>query len=77
MKVLSACLLWVKTRTPRQRSHVSFRHFRTHAPQHHTRMGRDNLLNHLVGEQLHRVGHVQAQRRGSLEIDHQLELGRL
>src|SRR5262245_28314131 len=35
------------------------------------------LFDHLVGEQLHRVGDDQPQRLGGLEIDYQLELGRL
>ena len=34
------------------------------------------LLNHLVGALLKAQRHIQAQRFGSLEIDHQLELDR-
>jgi hypothetical protein len=34
-------------------------------------------LDHLVGEQLHRVGNGNPQRRCGSEIDHQLEFGRL
>jgi hypothetical protein len=30
-------------------------------------------LDHLVGEQLHRVGHHEAERLGGLEIDDELE----
>jgi hypothetical protein len=35
------------------------------------------LFDHLVGEQLHRVGHGETERGGGLQVDHQLELGRL
>src|SRR4029077_18898042 len=35
------------------------------------------LLDHLVGEQLHRVWNGNSERLRSLEIDDQLELGRL
>jgi hypothetical protein len=40
-------------------------------------MNSDVSFNHLVGEQLHRVGNRQPQRLRGLEIDHQLEFGRL
>src|SRR5262249_2925195 len=33
-----------------------------------------SLFDHLVGEQLQRVGHLNAQRPGGLEVDHQFEL---
>jgi hypothetical protein len=35
------------------------------------------LFDHLVGEQLHRVGDVEAERAGRLHVDDELELGRL
>src|SRR5207248_10665684 len=35
-----------------------------------------SLLDHLVGEQLHRIGNREAQGLRSLEIDHEFELGR-
>ena len=37
----------------------------------------DNLLDHLVGELLEMQGHVEAERLGGLQIDRQLEFGRL
>jgi hypothetical protein len=44
---------------------------RTHAPQQTV-----SLFDYIVGElsELHR--HIQAERFGGLEVDHQLELGR-
>ena len=36
----------------------------------------DALLDHLVGEELELLGHIEAERLGGLEVDHQLELGR-
>jgi hypothetical protein len=33
------------------------------------------LLDHLVGEQLHRIGNRESQGLRSLEIDHELEFG--
>jgi len=35
------------------------------------------LFDHLVGEQLHGNRHFQTKGLGSLEVDHELELGRL
>src|SRR3954451_4672187 len=35
------------------------------------------LFDHLVGAHQHRLRHGEAERRGGLEIDHQIELGRL
>jgi len=35
------------------------------------------LLDHLIGEQLQRVGHFEAKRLRSLQIDDQFEFGRL
>src|ERR1700736_1465967 len=37
----------------------------------------DDLLDHLVGEQLYRVGHLDAERPGRLQVDDELEFGRL
>ena len=34
-------------------------------------------VNELVGEQLDRVGHLDAERPGRLHVDHELEFGRL
>src|SRR6266508_909046 len=50
----------------------------TTLPRHRAaRRTRDVSFKHLVGEQLHRVGNRQPQRLRGLEIDHQLEFGRL
>src|SRR5262245_196216 len=35
------------------------------------------LFDHLVGKQLHRVGHLDAERPGRLQVDDKLEFGRL
>jgi hypothetical protein len=35
------------------------------------------LFDHLVGERAQLERHVEAERLGGLEVDHQLELGRL
>src|SRR5262245_14646162 len=35
------------------------------------------LLDHLVGEQLQRVRHIETERPGRLQIDDELKLGRL
>src|SRR5580704_8520987 len=37
----------------------------------------DDLLDHLVGEQLDRVGHLDAERPGRSQVDDELEFGRL
>src|SRR5258705_13070499 len=51
--------------------------FRTHAPQQMTYRSCDDLFDHLVGEQLDGVGHLEAQRPSSLQIDDKLEFDRL
>ena len=33
-------------------------------------------LDYLVGEQLHRIGHIKTERVGGLNVDHELVLGR-
>jgi hypothetical protein len=38
---------------------------------------RAGSLDHLVGEQLHRIGHGETECIGGLQVDHQLELCRL
>jgi hypothetical protein len=40
------------------------------------RKWRDPLFNHLVGALLKMQSHVEAERLGGLEVDHQLELDR-
>jgi hypothetical protein len=40
-------------------------------------MNSRRLIDHLIGEQLHRVGHLDAQRPGRLQVDDELEFGRL
>ena len=40
-------------------------------------LSKASLFDHLVGEQLHRNRHFEAQRLRCLEVDHELELGRL
>ena len=45
--------------------------------QTHVRQQTASLFDHLVGECEQLVGHVEAKRLSGLEIDHQLELGRL
>jgi hypothetical protein len=37
----------------------------------------DNSFDHLVGEQLQRVGHLKAKRPGRLHVDDELPFGRL
>jgi hypothetical protein len=51
-------------------------HERTHAPQQ-TTPSCDDLLDHLVGEQLDRVGHLDAECPGRLQVDDEFEFGRL
>ena len=41
------------------------------------RSKRNALLDHLVGEQLQRVGHFEAKRLGGLQVDDELDFGRL
>jgi hypothetical protein len=48
-----------------------FVHFRTHAPQ------QKPLLDHLIGTDKQRGRERDAERLGGLEVDDQLELGRL
>src|SRR5262249_17843702 len=40
------------------------------------RSAHGNSLDHLVGEQLDRVGHLDAKRLGGLHVDDQFEFGR-
>jgi hypothetical protein len=40
-------------------------------------IGRRRSLDHLVGECEQRRGHFEAKRPCGLEVDHELELGRL
>ncbi len=39
--------------------------------------GRDDLLDHLVGEREQIVGDIDAERFGGLEVDYKFEFGRL
>src|SRR6516225_8637972 len=41
-----------------------------------SRCSREPLLDHLVGTLLEKERHVEAERPGGLEVDHQLELDR-
>jgi hypothetical protein len=41
------------------------------------RVQTQELFNHFVGKRKQLVGNDQAQRFGSLEVDHQIEFGRL
>ena len=41
------------------------------------RCSKNPLLDHLVGERLDRVGHLDAERLGGRKIDHEIEPGRL
>jgi hypothetical protein len=47
-------------------------HNLTHAPQQ-----KASLFNNLVGEQLNRVGHLDVECFGGVQIDDELECGRL
>jgi hypothetical protein len=40
-------------------------------------MGCNDLLDHFVGDCEERRGHVEPERPGGLQVDHQLEPGRL
>jgi hypothetical protein len=52
-------------------------------PQKSARNGREQtqqigpLFNHLIGEQLDRVGHLETKCPGRLQVDHKLEFGGL
>jgi hypothetical protein len=35
------------------------------------------LFDHLIGAQVHDIGHVEAERLGGFEVEDELELGRL
>src|SRR5260221_3548656 len=48
------------------------RHNQTHAPQQTS-----SSFDHFVGELLQMERHVEAERLGGLEVDHQFEFGRL
>jgi hypothetical protein len=41
------------------------------------RCARCRLFDHLVGKREHPVGHLEAERLGGLEIEHELEFGGL
>src|SRR5262249_36350761 len=49
----------------------------TAAPPSSVMKSRASSLDHLVGEQLQRVGHLDAEQSRRLQVDDELELGRL